>query len=188
MRYRLRRQAEQLRRRYRRAEDAAGGGDVPSAGVMCRRYREADPARDLDAERQRQEYVPARCDVALGERQRGRGDGRSRMDDGREVGVVEVEEVARHGIGVGGVEDVEALRAPDQAGLARTGKRAEHADRRPDRGVSRRAERAADEVEERALCLVADRGREIVPRRRGDEGGERLARRSARRHRYAEAA
>ena len=54
----------------------------------------ADPALGLDAEHQRVEKILARDRLHLGERQDRRGDRAGGMDDGLQMGIVIVEDVA----------------------------------------------------------------------------------------------
>ena len=70
-----------LRRARRRAEDAAGRGDVPALGVMAGRDRAAHPAFDLEAEHEGQQQLAAPSRAAA--RPAPAGPARAAPSDGR---------------------------------------------------------------------------------------------------------
>ena len=84
------------------------------------------------------------------------------MDDRLQMGVVIVEDVARHAVDEGGVHDVEPLAPPEQRGLRRPGERRERGDRDIDRLVMRAADGDADPVQQRAHAFLADIGRQVI--------------------------
>ena len=151
-----------------RAEHAGGAGDVPADIVMVRIDRVADPALGLDAEHQRVEEILARDRLHLRQREDRRGDRTGGMDDRLQMGVVIVEDVARHAVDEGGVHDVEPLAPAEQRGLLRPGERPERRDRDIDRLVMRAADGDADPVQQRAHAFLAHIGRQVVITR-GDE-------------------
>ena len=104
------------------------------------------------------------------------------------MGVVEIVEVAGDRVYRRGAEHVEPLAPADQPGLRRAAHLGEDAEHGGDGRLGRGAERAADEVEERALGVVAHRLGHRRPRRAGDEAGEDGAGRRRPRHRQALAA
>ena len=108
---------EQPAGRRRRAEHAAARGDVPAPrAVVRRRDRIADPARDLDADRERIEQIDAAHALQLRQRVERRHDRRGRMDHGRQMGVAEVVDIGAGRVEKRRVERVGALLAADDRG------------------------------------------------------------------------
>src|SRR3954465_9857940 len=86
------------------------------------------------------------------------------MDHARQVSVVEVLDVRRGRVDESRAQHIEALAAAEQARLGRPRERAQHAERVLDGGIVRAPEPAAEEIEQRALALVAYGGGNLLPR------------------------
>ncbi len=155
-------EAEQLAGRRRRAEHPGGAGDVPADVVVIGIDRVADPAFGFDAEHQRVEKILARHRLHLRQRQDRRGDRAGRMDDGFQMGVVIVEDVARHAVDESGIHDVKALPAAEQRSLMRPRERRERRRRDVHRLVVRAADGDAHPVEQGPHAFLADVFRQVV--------------------------
>ena len=108
----------------------------------------------------------------LGERERRRRDRPGRMDDRLEVRVVEVERVRRDAVQERGARHVDALAAAEDRRLRRRRELLHGGERRVERRMARRADRAAEPVHERAMRLALHRRREPRGRMLRDELGE----------------
>ncbi len=161
-------EAEELARGGGGAEHSAGAADVPAALVMPWRNGVADAAFGLDAENECVQQVLARCGPLLGEGEQRRRDRRARVDHGGEVRVVEVQNVGAHRVDERGEQRVEPLAAADKRRLRRSGVRRE----RGERALDRAPERAAEEIEERALGFVPHRRRQVACARVDEEARE----------------
>ena len=154
-------QIEQLGGRDAGAEDAHRPRNVPAGVVVPGMDREPGPAADLDAERHRGEEIGAAPSVGLGDREGG-GDGRRRrVNDGREVSVVEVLEVGEIAVREGGVLEARASRTAPNRGARSASLRLEEREEYLQRGVTRRIERDAEEVDHVPLRLVNDGARQV---------------------------
>ena len=91
------------------------------------------------------------------------------MDRGRHMGIAEVEHIGARGIEKRGVERVDALAPADQARLAAAGKFSERLQRDLESFVAAAGQGDREEIQERALGLMHDLGRQIAPPRRGHE-------------------
>ena len=107
-------ESEQLGASGGRAKYPAGRGDVEPTGIMAGRDSIAEPACDLHTENEGMEAAPSRETALLRKGKQRRRNGRARMDDRLEVGVVEIEKVAADRIDEGGIEDVHALGASEK--------------------------------------------------------------------------
>ena len=110
--------------------------------------------------------------MMLGERQRRRGDRAGGVDDRLQVRVVEVERVRRDAVEQRRAGDVDALAAAEHRRLRRGRQLLHGGERRLGRRMPRRADRAADPVQERAVRLVLDGVAPAARRMRRDELGE----------------
>lgn len=146
---------------------------MPADVVVVRIDGVSDPALGLDAEDERIQELLSRDRLHFRERDDSRSHRAGRVDDRLQVGVVEIEDVARHSIDEGGIHDVEPLAAAEQRGLLRAGERRERCNGDIDRLVSRSTDRHADPVQQRAHALLADVGGQIIVARRYDVPGER---------------
>ncbi len=148
---------------------------MPADIVMVRIDGVADPAFRLDAENQRIEKVLAGNRLYLRQR-KNRGRHRTgRMNDRLQVGVVEIENMARHAIDEGGVHDIEPLAAAEQRGLRRAREGRERRDRDLHGLMTRSADRNADPVQQRPHAFLANIRRQVVI-----GGGHEIARKRAR--------
>ncbi len=111
-------QSQKLAAAGRGAEYAAGRSDVPAFGVVRRRHRQPDAARNLLADHQREQEVAAADHLRLGERQQRGHDRRGRVDRGRHVGIAEIEHVGARGIDEGSGQRIEPLAAPGDGSAA----------------------------------------------------------------------
>ena len=75
------------------AQHAGAAGDVPATVVVRWVHDVAHAARDINAQHQGVDQCTATGTFQLGQRKQGRSHGASRVDDGFEVGVVEVKSV-----------------------------------------------------------------------------------------------
>ena len=103
------------------AEHAGRAGDVPAAVVVIRVDRVADAARHFDAEHEGVDQRAAAQAQVFGQRQRRRRHRPGRVDDGLQVGVVEVEGMGGHAIHERRQHDVELVATPEHRGLPRAG-------------------------------------------------------------------
>ncbi len=161
----IRVEPEQPGGRRCRSEHAAGRGDVPAAGVVPGRHRQSDPAGDFAADRKRLQHVAAGAAAPLRQRQGGGGHRRGRMDDGRQMGVVVIEQVDRDRIDERRARRVHALPLADQDGLVRPGDRPQRARHRGDDRIARRAKGGREPVEQRAPGGLLHGRRKILPAR-----------------------
>jgi hypothetical protein len=139
---------------------------------MSGRNRAADPAFDLEAKDESQQQLGARHAPQLGERQQGGRERRGRMDDGGQVGVAVVEDVGAGGVEEGGAQGIDALAAADDRRLLAAGKFGERFQGELDRFGAAAGDRHGEEVQQRALGLVAGFLRNVIPCRVDDEAGE----------------
>ena len=154
-------EAGDLRAGDRGAEDAHGAGDVPAGVVVPGVDSVAGAAADLDAQRDGGDEVAAAgaCVFADGEgaRERRRGG----VDDGGEVGVVVVLEVAQ--VAVGERRELQrglAAGAPDR-GARVAAFRVEHREHRLQRRVASGVYGDAEHVDDVALRLVHNFARQV---------------------------
>ena len=165
-------ESEEPRAGCGRAEHSGRPRDVPPAVVVVGIDRVADAACDVDPDHQRIDELPPRGAEVLGQRQRRRRDGARGMDDRGEVRVVVVERVRRNAVQQRGARHVDTLAAAQERCL-RAGRELPHGRERGfDRRVARRADGAADPVQEGAVRLALDA---VVPaprRMRRDELGK----------------
>ena len=110
----------------------------------------------------------------LGEREQRRRDRRGRMNDGRNVGVVEIERVGARRVQERRAQGIHAFASTDDGGLPALGKLGEGSQRDLHRPGAAARERHGEEIQQRPLGLVADRVRNVVPPRRDDEAGKVL--------------
>ena len=87
------RKTEYFARGCGRAERPHGAGNVPADVVMLRIDSVGDSAFHFHADNERMQKIGARARAILGERQKGRRDGRGGMNDGAQIGIVEIENV-----------------------------------------------------------------------------------------------
>jgi hypothetical protein len=163
---------EQLRGGHRRAENSAGGSDVPAAIIMSRRNGVTDTAGDLCAEREGMKQLRPAHRPHFRQRKHDRCDGRGRMDDRSRMGVVEIEDV--HG---GGVEKGSRQRIPPRV-MADDGRGPAGGKGRKARGqtdhrlIGRAAERGPEAVEYGPQRMGADRAWHVLPARAMDKRRE----------------
>jgi hypothetical protein len=93
-------ETEQLATGSRRAEHAAGRGDVPALIIVLRRDREPDASLHLLAEDEGEQQIRPAHPAQLGQREHRGRHRRSRMDHSAQMGVAEIMD-----IGGGGVEE-----------------------------------------------------------------------------------
>src|SRR5262249_46004785 len=136
-------QAQQLTGRRRGAENPGGAGDVPADVVMRGVDRVADAALGFYAEDEGVQEVAAADRTMLGQSEDRRGDRAGRMDDGFQMRVVEVEDMAGNAVEQGGMEDVEPVRAPEHARLRGADEGAERGQRDVEGRMRRATDRAA---------------------------------------------
>ena len=130
----VRRESEQFRAGGGSAEHAAGRGDVPATRIMAGRHRIADAAFDLHAENECGENGPPRKPARLRQCQHRRRDGRRRMNDRVQMGIVEIEQIGRNRVDERRAHRIEPLRAADDRrcrGAAERRQRAQRGGRPP---------------------------------------------------------
>ena len=110
----------------------------------------------------------------LGERERGRSDRPRRMDDRLQVRVVEVERVRRDAVDQCRARNVDALGTAKHGRLRGGLQRPHRSQSRVRRFMLRRADRAADPVEQRAMRLFVDRIAPAARRMLGNEARQNL--------------
>jgi hypothetical protein len=156
----------------RGAENAGRAGDVPADVVMGRVDGVAEPAFHLDPDDQRlEEGAPGKA-VPFGEGQQRRGDRPRRVDDRLEVGVVEIEDVARNAHGESGAEQVGLALAARHRELRRAGEGRERVEGDVDGRMAGAADRAAEPVHEGPHRLAAGSLRDPLVDRLDREGGQ----------------
>ena len=96
------------------------------------------------------------------------------MDDGLQMGIVVIEDMACHAVEEGRVHDVEPFATAEQAGLRRAGKGRQGRHRDIQGLVVRPADGDADPVQQRTDALLAHIGRQIVVACRDDVVRQRL--------------
>jgi hypothetical protein len=158
-----------------RAEHAAGRGDVPALGIVAGKDRAADPAFDLDAEHEGCEQIATGDRPQLGEREQRRRDRRGRMNGGRDVGIVEIEDVGARRVQERRAQRVHALVAADDDRLPAIGKRGERLQGDLDRAAAAARQRHGEVVHERALGLVRDVRWNVAPAGVDDEARKVLS-------------
>ena len=149
-------ESEDLADSRRSAEHAGRAGDVPADVVVRGIDSVADPAFDLDAKDEGVQELSARHRQALRQRQERRGNGTCRMDDGLQMRVVEIEDVARNAVEERGIEDVDPFGAAQNAALRRPENGLHRSQRAVDRLVTAAADGAARPVHQRAQGFFAD--------------------------------
>src|SRR5215510_1785139 len=98
---------EQLARRRGGADHAADASDMPAAAVVVRCDGIPDPALDLDAENQRVKKVAAAKTLPFDEREHRQDDRCRKVNHGRQMSVVEVEDIGHRGIDEYDVQRIE---------------------------------------------------------------------------------
>ncbi len=94
------------------------------------------------------------------------------MDRRRHMGVAEVEHVGAGGIEERGAERIDALAPAEQCRLLAAGECRERLQRGLERLIAAAGQRHGEEIHQRALGLMGDLGRQILPARRHDELGQ----------------
>src|SRR5204863_6087685 len=107
------------------AEYSGGAGDVPTGVVMGGVDGVSDAALGFDAGGQSVQEIAARDGFVFCQGEDRRGHGACGMNDGTEVGVVEVEDVGAHSVGERRVHHIEALFTSEDTGLRGSGERGE---------------------------------------------------------------
>ena len=130
--------------------------------------RVSDPAFGFDTEHQRVEKILAGHRLHFRQRDNGGGHRTRRMNDGLQVRIVIVEDVAGHAVEECRVHDIEPFAPAEQRGLRRSRERRERGHRDVDRLVMRAADRDTDPVQECPHALFPDIGGKIVVISRDD--------------------
>ncbi|MCY1545142.1 hypothetical protein D9M68_810700 [compost metagenome] len=110
--------AKELANSHGRPENTTGGRDVPTALVMPRMHRHTQPTLHLDSQDQCQKKLLSGYRRAFGmgkERSRNR---RRWVNDGRDMGVVEIVHIGAHRIERSDIQHVHSLGPTDHALLA----------------------------------------------------------------------
>jgi hypothetical protein len=147
---------------------------LPSAGVVLGSYGIAQAALDLDAENKREQEVTARDLTHLGKREQRWSHGCGGMNDGTQVRIVEIKDIAACGIEEGGAQRIDPFRAANNGRLAAFREHHERRERVLDRVLPATSQRGSDEVQDRALPFVPHRLRKLLPSRAADKAAERL--------------
>ncbi len=122
----------------------------------------ADPALDLHTQHERVQELGAGDGHVFRQRKDCGSDRPRRMDHGLEMRVVEIERVRRHAVEERRMQDVDPLVPSEHARLRGADERGERRQRTVHRLVARRADRAADPVEYRALRFMHDGRRDVL--------------------------
>ena len=136
-------------------EDPGGGGDVPADVVMVGVHGVADAAFHLHPEDQRMEEVAAGDGPVLGQGQQRCGHRPGGMDDGPQVGVVEVEHVGAQAVEQRRMQRIDPFRAAQHRRPGFSHEGSQGLQRDVHRFVARAAHRAAHPVEQRARGFAA---------------------------------
>ncbi len=91
-------QVQQLARGHRGAERPSSTSEMPTQVIVIRRHRQGDPSRDLVGESVRRNQRLATQLFPLAQRQRRCHDGTGGMQDGWDVGVIEVHDVGHDAV------------------------------------------------------------------------------------------
>ena len=165
-------QAEQHAGRDARTEGCRDSGGMESPGMESAARRQPDPHRALQAEGDRSQELGARGTHVLGGGQRGRDDGRARMDHRFGVGVVVVFGMRQNPVDERGNGRLRAVRKPEDGGRSRLHAPGERRHRSLD--FRRIPGRQADtrDVEQTVLGVGPASRREILERGAAGESGE----------------
>ena len=98
-------------------EDARGAGDVPASVVVRGINRVADAAFGFNPVGERGYEIGAGNGLVFGQRQNCGTYRARRVNDGSQVGIVEIQHMAGNAIKEGGVKDIGSLFATQQTGL-----------------------------------------------------------------------
>ena len=154
------------------AEHAGGAGDVPADVIMGGIDGVADAAFHFHADDEGVQQLGAAQGLIFRHGKNRRGDGAGGMDDGLQMGVVEVEHVARDAVEQGGVHHVEMLAAAQDRGLSGACEGGQRRDGAVQRLVTRATDGAAHPVQEGGHAGLADIGGDIREARAHDPAGE----------------
>ena len=151
------------------AEGAVGGGRVPET-VVARHHRHADPRRHLVAGHQRGDQVAAVAGARLGRRQRGRHHHRAEVRQRALVGVVVVGGVDQHAVRQRGQRRM-GFRAADHGRLCLGAELVGelYRDLRLPGVFLVGGNGAAESIQQEALGLLHDFGRQVVELQSGDK-------------------
>jgi hypothetical protein len=134
---------------------------------MFGRHCIADPAFDLHAERERKEQRftadRRRLRLRFGQRKQRRRDRCRRMDDGRHVRVVEVEDVSAHRVERRCVQHVRSFPAPNHASVLIRAETTVNGNCLVDHRIATARKRNRDVVNQSALCLMSRGGGYVGP-------------------------
>ena len=172
-------QSKRLRDGRCRAEHSARRRDVPAALIVLRRHRVADPALRFDTEHECEQQRFTVHRLHLRQREERGGDGRGRVNDGRNMRVVEVVHVRAHCVERGGVQHVHAFAAAYDAHVIVGTETAVDGHRLTERRIVRARERNREVIDERAFRFVAHDHGQVGPLRLRDETRERAGHRAA---------
>ena len=96
------------------------------------------------------------------------------MDDGRDVGIIEIERVGARRVEERRAQAIHAFASTDDGGLPALGKLGEGLQRDLHRPGAAARERDREDIQQRPLGRVAHRVRNVVPPRCDDETGQVL--------------
>src|SRR5450830_1037373 len=132
---------------------------------MLRRDGIAEPALDFDPDYEGMQYLRTRNAALLGERKKWRSNWGAGVDHGPKMRIVEFEEIGTDGVHKRRIEYIEAFGPPDNGCVWRTRKRKKDIYSRLHRRLVRRAQGCSDNIKHRALRLMPDGGRNVLPSR-----------------------
>jgi hypothetical protein len=130
---------------------------------MAGRDGVADPAFELDAEPEGEQQLGAAHASQLGQREQRRRHRRGRMNDGRKMGVAEIEHVGAGRVQKGRAQGIRALAAADDGRLPAIGKLGQRLEGNLHRAGAAAGQRDREEIEQRAPGLVAGRLGNVAP-------------------------
>ena len=148
----------------------------------------AEPRRGLDAENIGREHLASACPAPRADRQHGRGQARSGVNNAAGVGIVEIEPVDEDAVHERRVAHRQPRRHADHRGIPGSGKRGDRRHRSTGEIVGGRGERNPHRVEDEMLGArdhgdrngvgrkSADETREILGNQRTSRGGLRSSR------------
>ena len=160
------RRGRAARRGARRADRAAGPGDVPAVVVVLGRDRDADAQLNLAAQHERAHRGGAARLRRRRQREQRCRDRRGGMDHRREMRVVVVVDVPGEAVGERGEVRVGTHGAADDRRDRRAAGLARDAQDGVDAGIRARADRDGQDVEERTFRFVQHRLGQIGERER----------------------
>ena len=155
-------ESEQPARRRSRAERPDCSRHVPDRAVAHRLHRARYPARDFEAERARGKEMPAARVSVLGEGERRRYRRGRRVEDRREIRVVEIVEMREKAVRERGVLKRRPEAEAEHRSLRMSAFVLEEIEQDARRGILRRVQCDTERVEDAALGVMKNFGRNLI--------------------------